>query len=236
MRQVKLFYARVNYQIHLGHLVSIWTPHTSHADTISLALQNACLATSIFPERDNSCYCMIQTNSDDGILCKKPRGYKPGKELSHLMTLKNFIGGGHEVADGKIMVCVKSIGGKRKGESERLRTERIIEEVLVTTKKGYSVDKVDVNIFDHTSEATLTLWGSVTSSASTWRASQTILLFTNAGFREGPRGTILIESKTHVDIDPCMIDAHWLQDYAQRLTKREHVNLPFPRNGMRVFA
>lgn len=82
----------------------------------------------------------------------------------------------------------------------------------------------------------LTLWGSVTTSASTWQASQTVLLFTNAGFKEGQRSTILIEGKTHVDVDPCMTDASWLQDYAQRLIKREHVNLPFPRSGMRAFA
>lgn len=110
------------------------------------------------------------------------------------------------------------------------------EILLVTTKKGYSVEKIDINVFDHTSEATLTLWGSVTTSASTWQASQTILLLTNAGFREGQRNTISIEGKTHVDVDPCMTDASWLQDHAQRLIKREHVNLPFPRSGMRAFA
>lgn len=117
MWQVKLYYAKVCHEIRLGHLVSIWTPHTSQADTISLALQNASLATSIFPERDNACYFMIHTDSDDGTLCKKPQGYKCGGELSRLITLKSFICGGHEVADGRIMVCVKSIGGRRKSKS-----------------------------------------------------------------------------------------------------------------------
>lgn len=117
MGQVKLYYAKVNYEIRLGHLVSIWTSHTSHADTISLALQNASLATSIFPERDNACFFMIHTDSDAGTLCRKPQGYKCGRELSHLITLKSFIGGGHEVADGKILVCVKSIGGRKKSKS-----------------------------------------------------------------------------------------------------------------------
>lgn len=117
------------------------------------------------------------------------------------------------------------------------RTKLLIEEIiLVVTKKGSSVEKVDINVFDHTSEATLTLWGSIASSASAWKASQTILLLTNAGFRDDRRGTILIESNTHVDVDPCMADASWLQDYAQRLIKREHVNLPFPTNGMRRFC
>ena len=77
-------------------------------------LQQASVVTSIFPERDNSCYFMIQETSDDGTLCKRPQGYRTGKPLVGLMTLKNFIGGGYEVAEGKILVCVKSIGGHKK--------------------------------------------------------------------------------------------------------------------------
>ena len=30
------------------------------------------------------------------------------------MTLKSFIEGGYDVPDGKILVCVKSIGGRKK--------------------------------------------------------------------------------------------------------------------------
>ena len=115
------------------------------------------------------------------------------------------------------------------------RTMPLIEEIApVTTKKSHSIEKIDVNVFDHTSEATLTLWGCVTPSASVWQASQTVLFLTNAGLRQGRRNTILIEGKTHVDVDPCMADASWLRDYVQRLSKQEHVNLPFPENGTRV--
>ena len=34
-----------------------------------------------------------------------------------------------------------------------------------------------------------------------------------------------------MDVDPFMIDAYWLRGHAQRLTKREHVNQPFPEGG-----
>lgn len=105
---------KVCYEVRLGHLVSVWTPHTSQTDTFSPALPNASIAISIFPERDHASYFMIHTDSDDGTLCKKPQGYRPGRELPRLFTLKGFIQSGHEVADGKIIVCVKSIGGKRK--------------------------------------------------------------------------------------------------------------------------
>ena len=106
----------MDYNIRLGLLVSIWTPHVSNAESGSLTVQDASLVTSIFPERDNSCYFMVQERSDEGVMCKTPSGYREGKQLDGLMTLKNFIDGGHEVADGKILVCVKSIGGRKKCE------------------------------------------------------------------------------------------------------------------------
>lgn len=59
---------------------------------------------------------MVQENCDDGALCKTPRDSQDGKQLTGLMTLKNFAEGGYEVTDGKILVCVKSIGGRKKGK------------------------------------------------------------------------------------------------------------------------
>lgn len=101
----------------------------------------------------------------------------------------------------------------------------------VTTKAGYQAEKVDVNVFDDTSEATLTLWGCITSSASSWKVSHTILLLTNPGVKDDRRAMISLTTRTHVDVDPCMADAVWLREFAQRLTMREHVNQPFPENG-----
>ena len=75
--------------------------------------------TSIFPERDNTCYIMVQENSDDGTLCKMPIGHEAGKQLSGLMTLKAFIEGGHEVIESKILVCVKTISKTKKCEPEK---------------------------------------------------------------------------------------------------------------------
>ena len=114
--QVRLWYAKVDYKLRLGQLVSVWTPHISTSDLGSLSLQGTSLVTSIFPERDSSCYFMVQDNSDTGTLCKTPLGYVDGKQLASLMTLKSFVEGGHEVDDGKILVCVKSIGGRKKRE------------------------------------------------------------------------------------------------------------------------
>jgi len=113
---VKLWYAKVDYQLRLGHLVSVWTPHISNAENSSLTLRDAALVTSIFPERDNSCYFMVQEQSDEGVLCKTPLGYRDGKQLNGLITVKNYIDGGHEIVGCKVLVCVKSIGGRKKCE------------------------------------------------------------------------------------------------------------------------
>lgn len=51
-----------------------------------------------------------------------------------------------------------------------------LKSVLVKSKKGGESEVIDVNIFDNTIEATLTLWASTTFSASTWKPSETILL------------------------------------------------------------
>jgi len=90
---------------------------------------------------------------------------------------------------------------------------------------------VDINIFDDTFEATLTLWGHVAASASSWKASDTILLLSNPGFKGDRRPTLSIGTETHVDVDPHMSDAYWLRSFAQRLIKREHVNQPFPEDS-----
>ena len=91
-----------------------------------------------------------------------------------------------------------------------------------------------MNIFDDTADATLILWGRTAASAAYWKTSSTILLVSNASFRNERKPTISLSQATHVDVDPCMEDAYWLRGYAQRLTKREHVNQPFPADGTLV--
>lgn len=122
--QVKLWYAEVDYQLRLGMLVSIWMPHISKAESSSPTLQAASLVTSIFPERDDSCYFMVQEQSDEGVLCKTPLGYRDGKQLDGLIALKNYTEGGHEVPSGKVLVCVKSIGARK--TCRRSRSSRVI--------------------------------------------------------------------------------------------------------------
>ena len=57
---------------------------------------------------------MVQEDSDEGVLCKTPLGYRDGKQLDGLITLKNYVDGGYDVKKAKVMVCVKSVGGRKK--------------------------------------------------------------------------------------------------------------------------
>ncbi len=94
------------------------------------------------------------------------------------------------------------------------------------------MDVVHVMVFDDTCEATLALHGRIAKSAADWKASYTILLLSNPGFRSDKRPTLSINANTYADVDPCMGEAEWLRAFAQRLMTREVVNVPFPEGGM----
>ncbi|KAI9752989.1 MAG: hypothetical protein M1835_001055 [Candelina submexicana] len=217
---IRLWYANVNYTLRFGQLVSIWTTHVSAGEMSTFSTPNAPLVTSMFPERDNSCYFMIHENSDDGVQCKTPLGYRDGQDLPGLMTLRNFMDGGFDIMQGKILVCVKSIGSRKK----------------YVTKKGRECELINIGLFDDTAEASLTLWNSTAFSASRWKPSETVLLISSPGWKIDRKAHLSLNGNTHVDVDPCMADADWLRAFAQRLTKREHVNQPFPHGVFDVEA
>ncbi|KAI9812898.1 MAG: hypothetical protein M1827_004416 [Pycnora praestabilis] len=209
---VRLWYANMDYCLRLGHLVSVWTIYVSAGETSNLTYATAPLVTTIFPERDSSCHFMVHGDRDDDALCKTPLGYAEGQPLPGLMTVRNFIDGGCDIDDAKILVCVKSKGPKKK----------------FTSKKGRASELIKIGIFDDTAEATFTLWGSVAESAAPWRPSDTVLLITSPGWSIDRKAHLSINGNTYVEVDPCMTDVHWLRAFAQRVTKRDHVNQPFP--------
>lgn len=81
---------------------------------MNLSVSSAPLFVSIFPERDRSCHLLVHEAGADGLRCTTPLGYKESQALAGLMTLKNFMEGGHEVVNCKILVCVRTIGAKKK--------------------------------------------------------------------------------------------------------------------------
>lgn len=112
---VRLWYAEARYKLKLGQLVSVWTVHiSSSSEYNSLAPNSAPLFTSIFPESERHCHFMLHENSDDGTRFKRPYRVRESKVLTGLMTLKSFTDGGYDIDEPKLLVCVKSIGARKK--------------------------------------------------------------------------------------------------------------------------
>lgn len=209
---VRLWYAEARYKLKLGQLVSVWTVHiSSSSEYNSLAPNSAPLFTSIFPESERHCHFMLHENSDDGTRFKRPYRVRESKVLTGLMTLKSFTDGGYDIDEPKLLVCVKSIGARKK----------------YMNRNGTTSELVSLGIFDDTSEAVLTLYSTMCDSASLFVPSQTVLLISNPGWRIDKTAKLTITSNSRVDIDPDMGDARLLRALAQRLTKKEHVNPPF---------
>jgi len=59
---------------------------------------------------------MVHENSDDGTMYKRPLEHREGRPLQGLMTLQNFVDGGYDVVDARILVVVKSVGQRKKSE------------------------------------------------------------------------------------------------------------------------
>ena len=87
-------------------------------------------AATLHPERDNKCFFTIETDSDDGSLYRIPLGSTNGHHLEGLMTLKNYFDGGHDIEGTKVLVCVKSIGGRK--TSTRMKPSYLRDIVLIT--------------------------------------------------------------------------------------------------------
>ncbi|KAF2681655.1 hypothetical protein K458DRAFT_77332 [Lentithecium fluviatile CBS 122367] len=218
---VRLWYNKTEYKVKLGQLVSVWTVHVSMgSEHTSLAPTAAPLFTSIYPEGERNCYFMVHERIDDGNMFKRPFGVRDSQVLPGLMTLKNFTDGGYDVEDCKLLVCVKSIGARKK----------------FTNKNGTTSELTTVGIFDDTTEAQLTLYGPVSNSASSWTPSQTVLLVANPGWRIDRTAKLSLNANTQLHIDPNTADARYVRALAQRLTKKEHVNPAFPADLFDVEA
>ncbi|OQO09850.1 hypothetical protein B0A48_04202 [Cryoendolithus antarcticus] len=222
-------------KVRLGALVSVWTNHISNGESGNLSSMAAPLFASLFPERDRSCHLMIHSRSDDGSMLKRPLGHSDSRPLTGLMTLQNFVDGGYDVVDAKILVVVKS---------------------LVERKDTSVVDNMNVVVHDDTAEAILGLWGTVCCSPGTtlstaptngatedtlstnpdvaktaepWKPGETVLLLQAPGFKLGSFTYLNLTSTTLIDVDPAMKDAVWLRNWALRQKYREAVNPPFPK-------
>jgi hypothetical protein len=132
------------------------------------------------------------------------------------MTVKSYLDTGHDgVTGAKLLVCVKSIGGKKK---------------ISRKDGGGECELVDVVLFDHTGEVRLTVWNELIESVKSWKAGETVLLISNPGHRvtRNGKGELGITTCTMVDVEPEGQDADWLRRFAVGLTRKESLCLKVP--------
>ncbi|ESZ98210.1 hypothetical protein SBOR_1386 [Sclerotinia borealis F-4128] len=213
---VKLYFANQLYPLKLGQLLSIWTAFisdTSKADGTSTAGIIACA--NLFPGRNTSDHVMIHTHSGASDICRIPLGYKKDEPLPGLMTLEGYLKGGYDGVVGvKLLVCVKSIGARKK----------------IVKKDGGESDLIEVVLFDHTAEVKMKCWGDLIESVKEWLPGKTILLMSNPmhklGF--GGKGVVGFGRNTIMDVEPEFADANWLRRWARGLMRKESVGITFP--------
>ena len=229
-----MWLAKAAPQVRLGSLVSVWTPHISANDPKTPS-QHEGLYVSIFPEKDNSCHIEVHLEEDNSMLCRNPLTIGEASSRK-LMTLENLADGGHELHNCRVLVCVKSIGQRKRRKGIKIRAALLwiwlINQVnFKKNSKDHAVDTLEVMVFDDTREVIMSLWEDLINSAFLWTPSRTILLLTNPGWKEGKLGKVLVNSNTFIDIDPDLYEAEWLRNRAQGMAKRAHVNPPYPDQG-----
>jgi hypothetical protein len=159
---------------------------------------------------------MIHTSGSTDSICRTPLEYQKGSQLPGLVTLDSYLTSGYDGVKGvKILVCVKSIGQKKR----------------ISKKGGGECDLIDILLFDHTAELRMTLWNDIIDSTEDWQAGNTILLITNPGYRVGysGKGSVGVQHGTMIVVDPEFPDAHWLRKQAVAMTKRDSLCLEFPK-------
>ncbi|KAJ4990105.1 hypothetical protein SVAN01_04386 [Stagonosporopsis vannaccii] len=210
---VRLWYANVEYKFRLGQLITVWTIHVSKSsEHNALAPNSAPLFTTIFPEGERNCHLMIHENSDNGTQFRRPFNCTDSEALPGLMTLATLTDSGYDVEEPKLLVCVKSIGARQR----------------YINRNGTTSELLTLGVFDDTADATLTLYSSLCESAAALQPSKTILLISNPGWRIERIAKLSLNANSRIDIDPDTSDTRRLRALAQHLTKKNHVNPPFP--------
>lgn len=150
------------------------------------------------------------------------RGKHELKPLPGLMTLCQYLKMGHETSGARIIVCVKSIGSRKRVKSQdRLREWELL----------------DITVWDDTASCVLTLWEDKAHSARFWKPNETMLLFTSPKFvppSDNKSATLSasigLDHNTLIEVDPDFQDANWLREWVKKRVKKESVYVPFPKD------
>ncbi|KAJ2975926.1 hypothetical protein NUW58_g8222 [Xylaria curta] len=182
------------------------------------------VATTIYPGRNGATHIEFhvdQAGSEEDCSLRLPLEANTEKYeyLPGLMTLKSFLASGYDLGEGKILVCVQSVGPRR---------------TIHPKKKEGTLGLVEVGIYDDTARCVMKLWQDKIPSAKSWVPNQTILLISRPSCRQytSRQGGVNVEVgvgySTIIDVDPDFPDAIWLRSKIQDMAKKRSIMVPFP--------
>ncbi|KAI0474465.1 hypothetical protein F4859DRAFT_522088 [Xylaria cf. heliscus] len=209
----------------LGQRITLWATSISAGNQAEIGHIPYCsTAATIYPGRNGATHIEFHVDEpgsedDDSLRCPLGVNVEQYDYLPGLMTLKSFLAGGYDIGDGKILVCVRSVGLRR---------------TIQPKKREGTLDMVEVSVYDDTDTAVLKLWEDKITSAKSWVPNHTILLLSQPWCRDytDRQGTTHIEVgigySTTVDVNPDFSEATWLRTRVHEMVKKERVLVPFP--------
>ncbi|KAK6841560.1 Nucleic acid-binding protein [Apiospora arundinis] len=221
---VKIFYGRPTHHTPiLGQRVTIWATYLCHAKKGEIGhIPLVHCATTIYPGRNHASHITFHQDSPGSTetsLLREPLEFDPEMldDLRGLMTLRSFLDAGYDMGDGKVLVCVRSIGPRK---------------VIQPKKREASVSLVEVGIFDETATSVLKLWGDKSDSTQCWRPNQTTLLISSPSYRRNGHSNEVVSIglgySSMVEVDPDFPAADWLRRNVAKMMKMDSIVTPFP--------
>ncbi|KAI1186563.1 hypothetical protein F5B17DRAFT_440965 [Nemania serpens] len=226
---IKLYCSPSEYQPLLGQRITVWATAISAGNQAEIGHIPYCsVATTIYPARNAAThidFLVDEAGSEGDRLLRCPLevntehyDYLPG-----LMTLKSFLAGGYDLGEGKILVCVRSVGPRR---------------TIQPKKREGTLDLAEVGIYDDTAQCVLKLWEDKIPSAKLWIPNQTFLLISRPWCQPSSHtnhhgdihAEVGIGYGSIVDVDPEFPEAIWLRSKINAMTKKESIVIPFPMN------
>ncbi|OHE94023.1 hypothetical protein CORC01_10715 [Colletotrichum orchidophilum] len=213
----------------IGQLVTIWATWAGiTGGSNHLRIPYVTMYTPINPTEVGTKQFIqfLPDTAENQRLCRTPiecdRDQQEPKPLPGLMTLCQYLKTGHDISGARIIVCVKSVGSRRR---------------IITRDLAREAELIEVTVWDDTASCVLTLWDDKADSAKFWKPNETILLFTSPKF-VSPRDSkptptnagISLSYNTLVDVDPDFQDAKWLRQWVKNRVKKDTVCVPFPKD------
>lgn len=226
---MKLYCNQSEYHPLLGQRITVWATAISAGNQAEIGhIPHCSIATTIYPGRNGATHIEFhvdQPGSEVDCSLRSPLelDIENNEHLPGLMTLKSFLASGYDLGEGKILVCVRSVGLRR---------------TIYSKKKESNFDLVEVGICDDTAHCVLKLWGDKIPSAKSWAPNQTILLisqpscyaYDRTNRQDAVHAEVGIGYSSIVDVDPDFAEAKWLRTRIHDMAKRDRVIVPFPMN------